>query len=47
MPRYVKGDHAIETSDAREGVQLKAAGYRVEKARTKVVQASDKAADKK
>lgn len=43
MPRYVKGDHAVETSVPSEGVELRAQGYRQEKARTKRVQDADAA----
>lgn len=44
MPRYVKdGAAAIETSDAREGVTLKAQGFHEEKARTKAIKAADEA----
>lgn len=49
MPRYENPTtgHAIETSNAREGVQLKASGYREQKARTAAVREADKQADKK
>lgn len=33
MPRYVKGEQVIETSHPREGAQLKAAGFVVERER--------------
>lgn len=45
MPRYVKGEDAIETSDPAEGVQLKAAGFKESTARSKVVRAADAEAD--
>lgn len=35
MTRLVKGTHVVETSVPREVVQLKAQGYREEKARAK------------
>lgn len=41
MPRYIKGEHVVETSSAREGVRLKAQGYIEQKARTKVVREAD------
>lgn len=41
MPRYVKGDHAIETSVPSEGVELRAQGYKEQKARTKEIQRRD------
>jgi len=42
-PRYEhpKTKHAVETSNATEGVQLKAAGYREAKARTTAVREAD------
>lgn len=48
MPRYVhpKTEHVVETSNATEGVQLKAQGYREQKARTAAVREADKAAEK-
>lgn len=41
MPRYVKGDHVVETSLPSEGVELQSQGYKKEKARTKRVQEAD------
>ena len=45
MPRYVhpKTGHAIETSHPAEGVQLRAQGYREQKARTAAVKQADQA----
>ena len=45
MPRYENPTtgHAIETSNAREGVQLKASGYREVKARKAATRAADEA----
>lgn len=41
MPRYEKDGHAVETTVPREGVQLRAQGYREVKARTKRVKQAD------
>lgn len=43
MPRYVHKDtgHVVETSNATEGGQLRAAGYREQKARTTAVREAD------
>ena len=43
MPRYEHPEtkHVVETSNAREGVQLKAQGYRESKARTTGVKQVD------
>lgn len=46
MPRYVKGDQSVETPSLREGVRLKAQGFREVKARTKAVRESDEQAAK-
>lgn len=50
MPRYVHKDtgHTVETSNATEGVLLRASGYREQRARTQAVKAADeaKASDK-
>lgn len=45
MPRYVhpETNHAVETSHPAEGVQLRAAGYREQKARTTAVRQADQA----
>lgn len=45
MPRFEKDGLApVETSNAREAVQLRAAGFTEHKARTREVRASDAAA---
>lgn len=44
MPRYVKGDHVVETTNAAEGVRLMGSGYERQKARTKAVKEADEAA---
>ena len=32
MPKYTKGEHSVRTENKREGVRLRAAGYRVDDA---------------
>lgn len=46
MPRYSKGDLTVETSNAREGVNLRAQGFVEHKALTAAVKAADEQADK-
>lgn len=41
MPRYEKNGHVVETTNAREGVRLKASGYREQKALTQDVRKGD------
>lgn len=41
MPRYMKNDHTVETSNVRESKRLKAAGYIEQVARTKAVKQAD------
>lgn len=43
-PRFEKDGVPVETSNAREAVQLRAQGFTEHKARTKEVRASDAAA---
>lgn len=43
MPRYEKDGVVVETSLAREAVQLKAEGFTESKARTKAVREADNA----
>ena len=44
MPRYTKGDRAIETTAPAEGARLVARGFTEQKARTKRVREADEAA---
>lgn len=41
MPRYTNGDSVVETSNAVEGVRLRAQGYTEAVARTAAVRAED------
>lgn len=41
MPRFVKDGHAVETALKTEAAQLRAEGYREQKARTAEVRKAD------